>query len=437
MIQAEPRLKIRVSGQLDGYLEPCGCAANQLGGLARRTFKLRESDDYDLLLEGGNLIATDTDLDFDKLLLILQVLHDAEHRYDAVGVGRRDLELGSGEDGHLFAELMQGFAQLPAVAADLATTAETADWPIRGFTEKTTEDGITARVTSLTMDAPEDRYRIIPPATAWTTVMRDAPETTYRILMVHATTDAIEALAPKLEPRPDLIVGINLAYNEPPDEPRLVDGIPVVYPGTRGRALLDVWLARTASGASRITRYESMPLSGSKTSPGAASDPDVRQLIRDHRFQVKEAGLREAMADQHPTWNNAEYVGSERCGTCHVAAYKKWQSTPHAQAWATLEKAEGSPKYPWPVTHYPDCVGCHVVGYGQKSGFVSPERTPLLQNVGCEQCHGPGSEHVQRPQKGDFLAQTIDTCTACHNYEQSPKFISEYDAHWKAIEHGK
>ena len=105
----------------------------------------------------------------------------------------------------------------------------------------------------------------------------------------------------------------------------------------------------------------------------------------------------------------------------------------HSHAWQTLVDAEKREK--WPVTHYPECVSCHVVGYGYKSGFVTPEKTPKLLNVTCENCHGPGSIHAGDDSKAIPVAKPTSTsCTQCHNFEHSPKF--DFTAYWKKIRHG-
>ena len=106
----------------------------------------------------------------------------------------------------------------------------------------------------------------------------------------------------------------------------------------------------------------------------------------------------------------------------------------------TLVDAENDPqRYGWPVTKYPDCVSCHVVGYGQESGFISAEKTDHLTDVGCERCHGPGLDHVTSggAKKLGIIGGVTPSvmCTQCHDYEQSPEFV--YGDRWKVIEHGK
>ena len=64
----------------------------------------------------------------------------------------------------------------------------------------------------------------------------------------------------------------------------------------------------------------------------------------------------------------------------------------------------------------PLCDGCHSVNYNIQT------KTVTEWNVGCEKCHGPGSEHVKRPSaqtivnpaKLDFV-HANDTCIQCHS----------------------
>jgi hypothetical protein len=435
-----PRVRMCISGSMHGRLEPCGCASGQLGGLARRAFLLNQpGQPYDLLLEGGDLVEQGTELDFQKLYKAAEILFAMRRPYHALGVGPRDLRLPLPD----WCGILTGL-QVPVVASDLRCLDESLPWPGRPFVEVKTGAGL-VRVLSLTVELPralaeaEPRVlELLAPEVAWQQALAGAADPTLRVLMVHADPDRIRKLVPALQPPPDLVIGVTDAYGEPPGRPEMLGAVPVVYPGIRGRMLLDVTLARLPEGP-RVG-YQVVPLRGSETKPGAMEDTDVKTAILQHRFQVKEDRVLQKLAGAFPTATGAAYVGSESCMGCHLPAYQIWKASKHGHAWETLVKAEKEgDRYPWPVTAYPDCVSCHVVGYREQTGFVDGETTPLLGDVGCERCHGPGSLHNASPMRnkmgkvGGGIAARL--CTECHDFEQSPDF--DYRERWSKIQHGK
>jgi hypothetical protein len=443
----DPRVRLRLSGHLEGRLEPCGCASGQLGGLARRSFTLQQDRGYDVALEGGNLITGSTPLDEEKLITALTVLSDARAPYAAVALGPRDLALDTGLLGSFF----EGFG-LPLVTSDLTYTppeeGEPMPWPALPAVrvDVTDENGVSSslaiasltRATSLGRDLP-DGFSELAADAAWERALAAAPDATFRILFVHG--DRLRAtctdLAESLVPRPHLVVGVGADVAEPAlVQIERTDSLPVplVFPGTRGRHLVDITLARRPDASVQVTDHRVIALAGSTTVKGAMESPDVRQLLLQHRNNVRDAGLRERMAEQHPTANGARYVGDATCAGCHATAHEAWSKTAHAHAWQTLVDAEAGDRYGWPVTHYPDCVSCHVVGYGEKSGFVNPTRTPGLTNVACETCHGPGGDHLAAPTENGFPDLGPETCQRCHDYEQSPDF--EWNEYWGRVGHG-
>jgi len=83
----------------------------------------------------------------------------------------------------------------------------------------------------------------------------------------------------------------------------------------------------------------------------------------------------------------------------------------------------------WWVPHYPPdnfkrptgplCDGCHSVNYDIAT------QVPVEWNVGCEKCHGPGSEHIARATSANILnpahfdyVNASDTCIQCHSQGQ-------------------
>ena len=64
----------------------------------------------------------------------------------------------------------------------------------------------------------------------------------------------------------------------------------------------------------------------------------------------------------------------------------------------------------------PTCDGCHSVDYDVKTKQVAE------WNVGCEKCHGAGSEHAAHPTRSNILnpsrmdyVAASDTCIQCHS----------------------
>lgn len=427
------RIHLLLSGSLSGRLEPCGCASGQLGGLARRIQHIGERRNYDLRIEGGDLVEHATELDPLKLMTIRQVLVDMG-QYDALGVGPKDLALPRDQ----WSAFLAG---APVVASDVVAKAE--DWPAQPFVQKDVR-GIKVRIASLLLELPEalrgadSGLELLPPAKAWERALAGADAATRRIVLVHGDDVQIRKLLPLLRPKPDLVVGVDASVVEPPHAPTPIDDVPVVFTGTRGRVLLDLWLHREGDTPRAIC--ETIPLAGSKTVPGGGGDPQVKDLILEHRRFVQSDGVLARMVRQLPTPNGSSYVGSSTCKLCHPTAYEAYAKSKHASAWETLVEAEKDPKrYGWPVTAYPDCVSCHVVGYREQTGFVSAEETPDLRGVGCERCHGPGLAHVQSGGKqalgiiGGVTKSQL--CTQCHDYEQSPTFL--YGERWPQIQHGR
>jgi predicted CXXCH cytochrome family protein len=193
---------------------------------------------------------------------------------------------------------------------------------------------------------------------------------------------------------------------------------------------------------------------------------------------------REEKTQQASTAKAARYVGSQACEKCHAQIYEHWKKTPMANivrdprehpdaiipnlatnnvakftkdqvafVYGSIWKQRyftkiGDDYFPlpvqWEVNNHkwskyfagdkadwwtkfyppdnmkrptgPTCDGCHSVGYDIRTKQVAE------WNVGCERCHGPGSEHVAHPLRDnivnpahmDYVAAS-DTCIQCHS----------------------
>lgn len=125
------------------------------------------------------------------------------------------------------------------------------------------------------------------------------------------------------------------------------------------------------------------------------------------------------------------YVGIESCSNCHEEPRKVWDQTKHAHAYATL------------TTQFKefnlDCVSCHVTGY-DKPGGTTVTHVDDLEDVQCEVCHGPGSQHAAKPEKVHMPVAKPgpEVCLTCHH----PPHVHTFDAKAKMAEilgpgHGK
>ena len=80
--------------------------------------------------------------------------------------------------------------------------------------------------------------------------------------------------------------------------------------------------------------------------------------------------------------SESPFAGVARCAECHQSYVDDWKKSGHSRAWSVLEEVE--------KTGDPECIKCHVVGFGEEGGFHSFDTTPELANVQCEVCHGQG-----------------------------------------------
>jgi hypothetical protein len=73
----------------------------------------------------------------------------------------------------------------------------------------------------------------------------------------------------------------------------------------------------------------------------------------------------------------ADWVGSDRCRSCHASAATAWAAGPHALATDSLDKHRRRQQ----------CLGCHATG-------EAPAGKAMFDGVGCESCHGAGAGYA-------------------------------------------
>ena len=139
--------------------------------------------------------------------------------------------------------------------------------------------------------------------------------------------------------------------------------------------------------------------------------------------------------------SKSKYVGVKACMPCHLApksgaAYKIWQGSAHAKAFATLAtpaaKQIAQKKGIADPQKSEACLKCHDTATGVPAAQLAPTFKPS-EGVGCEVCHGPGSEYktmqvMKDIDAGKIKGETVGLmkgdeklCVKCHNAE-SPTF---------------
>ena len=134
------------------------------------------------------------------------------------------------------------------------------------------------------------------------------------------------------------------------------------------------------------------------------------------------------------------FIGSAKCKICHKGEknggiFEVWEGSAHAKSMAVLvEKGEDK---------NPACLGCHTTGNGTGGYGAEGMAEVDLASVGCEACHGAGSEYktkkvmedVEAAKAAGLIIPTEETCKTCHN-EKSPTFKGfNYAEYWAKIAH--
>ncbi len=463
----KPKLALVATGEQLGYFEPCGCTANQLGGMSRRAslFEKIQMLGWDVRgIDVGSVsrrTGTQAKLKFETSLEAMREL-----RYVALGLGPEELKF---EAGYLLSQhLSDGDEPLRFLGANL-TFFGTKDLGTPLSSTVIEIDGIKVGVTSVMSDSI--RKSVIPdmtpeeaanaeiqwtdPAEALTAALKgfDEAGVTVRILLAQTTLEESKKLA---EDFPDLtlIVRAN-GFGEGADNVETVGSVRLIEVGKNGKAAGVIGLY--PEDTETPLRFELVPLSGD-----LFPDSDrMTQLMQSYQDRLKsEAVAKSDGAIPHPS--GAIYVGAAKCGECHTTAYEIWKNTPHSHAFESLDpsfKRKGFERLHGVNKSFdPECIACHVTGWDPKeflrfeSGFVNEEFAAddaekqlqgLLAGNQCENCHGPGNRHVEYIEADNkaaavnevkvTLLQVEQTCNNCHDGDNSPGF--NFEKYWEDVKH--
>ncbi len=387
-----PKAVIVCSGMQMGYIEPCGCSGlqNQKGGLSRRASCLKQlaADGWPIeTVDAGQQIVRFGKEEELKFLATADALK--KMRYAAIAFGPDDLKLPAESLTLAVTDLNR--PQSPFVSANVA---------LFGFDQTLTPrfrvdsvGGVKIGVTSILGDAeqrainnPDVSFKPAAAALADVVPQMKKAGAERMVLLVQASKDETLQLV-KQFPEFDFVV-VSYGAPVPPRQPETA-------PDSKTR-LIEV--SQKAEYVNVVGLFDDpqQPVRFERVALDAhwGESKDMKRVMADYQEQLKTLGLAGlgVTAEKHPSgWT---FAGSETCGQCHTKAFAVWKNTPHAKALETLVKLDP------PRSFDPQCLSCHVTGWQPQKfrpfegGFESVQKTPQLANNGCENCHGPGSEHV-------------------------------------------
>ncbi|MFZ4732498.1 MAG: multiheme c-type cytochrome [Pirellulales bacterium] len=455
----QPSAVLVLTGELDGYIEPCGCTGkeNQKGGLSRRQNFLRALEGagwpvvpIDL---GGQVkrFGRQTEIKFQSIAEGLKAMG-----YDGVGLGPSDLRLPT--EGLVAAVAAVGDSPTPFLSANVGLYG--LDTGITPRSRVVEMGGLRIGITAVLGDrqAAAVRNETVEITSASDGLRAAATELAtarcdHQVLLAWTTAEEAAKYA-ALFPQFDIVVAAGGA-DEPPNETPLLpadEGRPrarLVELGHKGMYAVAIGLF---PGESTPLRTQRVPLDARW-----GESEDMIRLLGEYQGQLERLGLDGlgVAPIRHPT--GRRFAGSAACAECHQASYDIWKESGHAQALTTLETQ--SPRRDGD----PECLSCHVVGWVPQKyepfegGFAGMAVTPHLAHQGCENCHGPAATHTA-VERGDVKAtdeqrdrlrsdlalslatpeereRAVNNCLECHDLDNSPKF--DFDTYWPMIEHSE
>jgi len=395
---ADDPVWVFVSGELNGYLSPCGCVKPMSGGIRRRATAVRSiaGNREAVVIEAGPLtsgLGRQSDIKAETFAQAFREMGGSAIAWTA-------------QDASKGAALLEAVSRLSGgltIASGLAN-------PVPNL-KPAIEDG-PFRICAIAAD-PTELELALDVKAAPSQVVLDAESARARnsLAKLIVLFDGNAEQAARLKPSTDVAL---IVYRGPISaglRPKTVAGVWLVPGGQLGKSLI----------ALRWQDDQWKELRIIDLGPQFPDEPRVSTLYRDYQDRVR----REKLIDQVPRQTTDPFAGTKACMKCHAEEGMVWSASRHAVALRTLEKLNADAD--------PECVGCHVVALNSEQGFRSRARTPHLPNVGCESCHGPGQRHSQDPAGAPMPKVGAKSCVPCHDTNNSPNF--NFAKYWPKVAH--
>ena len=402
--------KLIVIGTTDlkGRTSPCGCHTPK-GGFARSASvldSLRAAGAAFLYVDaGGGFPDQDGRSDLAEFMYrSLSALEPA-----AVGVGPRDLRHGA-----QFLQQLARDTKLPVICANLVDRAS--GKRLFPASRVVTVQGVKVGLFALIgerwdLGAARDSVAVTDPENAAHEVVLALRAQGAQVIVLLSQLGKVggEDLASAVPGIDAVILGHDVPIFE---RGRRVGDAMLSYSGELGQHLGVIHIALDASGHANGGDVEVRSLG-----PDVREQPATLARVKGFEDAFNERMRQEMLVmrggDDQDSDPVDHFVGVAVCARCHEPEAAQWRTTAHSLAWDTLvrEKKDATP----------ECITCHVVGFGQPGGFRTAGLTPGLMNVQCENCHGVGTQH----RDGWLQELSPLTCQNCHRDEHDPEFNYE------------
>ena len=469
----KPDFVLFVTGRQHGYIEPCGCITleRQKGGLMRRhsVKKVLEKRGWPLVaIDAGNQIRRTGNQPEIKLMKTYEAL-SKEMKYDVIGLGPDDLKLPPIEVAQKMANNMPTInSHAPFTSANAQVLGQVDPFQI------IVRNGKKIGVTTVLGDEhlagvkqPGLDLKAVGASLGPVIARMNAANCDMKVLVAFTSLNNCRTLA-KNFPVFDVLVTAGGA-GDPTLHPEIIKAgghtTSMIQVGVKGMyvGLVGVF----ATDPKKPLRYERVELDHRYK-----DSEEIKRVFKAYQAELKDRWIAGTLADirprEHPSGHS--FVGSDACADCHGDEFDIWKDGPdgdwgpHAEATEDLEENPNDNRV-WVQRDYdPECMSCHGTGWNPqnffpyKTGLIDPANADKLTGNGCENCHGPGSAHVDiqkkkdsgvavdeklRKKLADEMVLTLEearagACKECHDLDNSPDFLKEggFDEYWPHIEHG-
>ena len=396
----EKTLVVLYTGNTQAHLEPCGCFIGQSGGLPRRATavsSIKEKGFFPILVDLGGIIPSripkmnkhssekiissetsaettpDEPLSLDRLRTQIYLSAMSSIGYQALVPSKAETNFGAN-----FAKRFLNNQPFSLLAANLEVSFFNND----PFSMKTVEGKKIALIGITSLENLPD-FQMEP---VLETLDRLLPEiqsqAEYIVLLSNLPPKTNREIAHKYQ-------NLTAILSHETEETENIGDVLLAYSNSKGKTL-GVLILKNEEGTLKSSIRQIA------LTEDVEDAPEVRAVLDKFYERVAKNPLLQGTGSSLFANEILEgdpdngYVGSEACKLCHEKEFDQWSHTSHAVAFNTLISVGQQ--------FYPECVSCHVTGFGYKSGYeIANKDRKHLAEVGCETCHAPGKQHVLNP----------------------------------------